>query len=72
MPNKKKSSTASKLASSVKQFDSFGQGVSFDVGGGATFNSFKGAFLSLAILFIVIFFAANGLSTMLDRGDTKF
>ena len=48
-----------KLGQFVKSSDLFGESVQFSINGRASFGSYLGAFLSLAIIIITVSYATN-------------
>ena len=49
----------SKLGKSIKSFDSFGQGVTFQIEGDSVKRSYLGAFFSIAIIVLTLSYAVD-------------
>ena len=66
-----KKKASNKLGEIIKNFDLFGEGVSFEIEGRATKTSYLGSFISLSIIVITISYAATRFSIMRDYNDTS-
>ena len=66
----KKEKVSEKLERSIKAFDFFGEGISFEIDGKSTYRSYLGTFLSLSVIVITISYAFSRYRILMDYGDT--
>ena len=61
-----------KLLENFTSFDTFGTSLSFQIKGGGSYNSAGGAFLTILIYAIVMFYSINKWEKMTQKADTNF
>ena len=71
MVNKTKKSFGKKVGKQFKSFDSFGESPTFSIDGGGSFNSYRGAIVSIFISVITLLFAYSRFTIMLEFDDTN-
>ena len=73
---KKKQSFAARstqiLCKSIKSFDSFGKGVSFEIDGDSVKRSYLGAFFSIGIIVLTLSYAQNRYMSMIEYGNSSY
>ena len=60
------------LSSLVKQIDTFGDSVAFNIKGNTRYPTWPGAILTVLIYFLIISYGLEKFTTMIYYGDTSF